>query len=496
MARKHYYLGIDCGLTRIKTGIYSIDGNLIELCSSHTTLLTKDGGISEINMQNQWETTGRVIRSLFKNENVSAQEIECVGISGFGNGLFCLDKHGDPLNAAISSMDYRAKDIVNQFSRETKERLAQLTLQRIWAGQPGLILKWLKINDNETYQNISTVFFCKDWIRYCLTGEINTDYTDISGSGLFNNRDKKYDEEILSLLDIKEMRNSLSTALPAYEICGTVSKEASSSTGLLQGTPIVNGAFDVIANSIGSGLSQADQICSIVGTWNINIALSDTPIQPNHIRQTILYADQERYSLIDSSPTSATNLEWFLSKILQRPNKYELFNRSLENTSTRNEIIFMPFIGGSFGNENPGGSFHKLRSYHTDEDVLNAIAEGILFAHRYHIENIKNEGVKVSSVIITGGGSKSSNWCQMLADILQTEVKLPVSLETGILGDCLLAAYGNHTFHSIEQGIKKMVKIKTSFYPDPNKQEYYHRKYRLFNKYIDLEKNFSELQGD
>ena len=247
---------------------------------------------------------------------------------------------------------------------------------------------------------------------------------------------------------------------------------------------MISGAFDVVANSLGSGLIQADQLCTIMGTWNINISLSSTPVIPRYIRQTILYADSSQYAVIDSSATSAANLEWFLSNILRKPGDYELFNRSIADTSQENEIIFTPFICSGLANSNPGGSFHRLRNYHTDEDVLRAVAEGILFAHRYHIENIIQEGVSVNSVLATGGGSKNRNWCQMLADILQTEIILPQSQETGILGNCLLAAYGIGLFPSLEESTRALVRTERKFSPDPQKREYYDKKYDIFKEYI------------
>ena len=478
------FLGIDNGLTRIKTAIYSTDGNLLRSAYSPTRVTMEKGGKSEINMHEQWNGTISAIRSLFEDDQFSPNDIQCIGVSGFGNGLFALNAQGEVFQPAISSMDYRAEESLKALPIAEKEELTRLSLQKTWTGQTASILYWLKQHQPEVYASISTVFFCKDWIRYCLTGEISSDITDISASGLYNVRTKKYDDVIFNLLNISDIKNALPQIRSAYDIAGTLSKETALITGLVAGTPVISGAFDVASNALGSGLSEAGQFCTIMGTWNIGIGISDQPVQPEHIRQTILYADPQKYALVDSSATSTANLEWFLGNILHKPQNYTLFDQSIADTAQENEIIFTPFINCGLGSDNPGCSIHNLRNYHEDTDVLRAIAEGILFAHRYHIENIQQEGLKLDSICVTGGGSKNPNWCQMLADILQTEVILPQSEETGILGNCILAATGIGCYANIDESIRAMTKIRHQFTPNANKHDYYKQKYEIFKKYI------------
>jgi L-xylulokinase len=223
-----------------------------------------------------------------------------------------------------------------------------------------------------------------------------------------------------------------------------------------------------------------------MGTWNINIALSDMPVRPHKFRQCTIYADDRLYACIDSSATSASNLEWILKNIFHEQIGYDTFETIISGYKADElSLYFMPFIYGGLVPGNPGAAFVGLRSEHTHADMLRAVAEGVAFAHAYHIQNLKREGLKGDEVLLTGGASRNAAWCQLMADILQMPVLVPQASETGALGACLVAGVGAGCFADIDEGVKRMVKIEATFHPQSATASIYQRKFQRFLEILD-----------
>lgn len=116
----------------------------------------------------------------------------------------------------------------------------------------------------------------KDYIRYCLTGMLATDYTDASCTNLFNIRDKQFDPEIFGLLDIREYFHlACVPILQSFETAGFVTSEAAIQCGLAEGIPVAAGLYDVDSCCLASGILDSSCLCLITGTWSINEYLTN-----------------------------------------------------------------------------------------------------------------------------------------------------------------------------------------------------------------------------
>ena len=114
-----------------------------------------------------------------------------------------IDKNGDPVRNAIMSTDSRAKGYSeNWINKGIDEEVRPKTMQSIWPAQPNTLLAWLKDNEPNSLSNTHWILMCKDYIRYRLTGEVNAELTDFSGTSLLNLQTKSYDEELLKVFGL------------------------------------------------------------------------------------------------------------------------------------------------------------------------------------------------------------------------------------------------------------------------------------------------------
>jgi xylulokinase len=88
------------------------------------------------------------------------------------------------------------------------------------------------------------------------------------------------------------------------------------------------------------------------------------------------------------------------------------------------------------------GTFAGLHLGHTRADMYRSVLEAIAFGFRHHVDVFTDIGIPLSRVMITNGGSKSTLWKQIHADVLGLEM-LPVRGHPGAsLGAAVIAAIG------------------------------------------------------
>src|SRR5690606_32181660 len=130
--------------------------------------------------------------------------IRAIGCAGHGNGLYALDRAGQPL-IGIQSLDTRAVDLVGEWSTgELVARTYPICRQRPWPAQTPTLLAWVKRHRPELYARIGTVLLCKDFVGGQLTGARSSETTDMSGCGLLSIPDRAYTAELMELYGLDD----------------------------------------------------------------------------------------------------------------------------------------------------------------------------------------------------------------------------------------------------------------------------------------------------
>jgi L-xylulokinase len=328
---------------------------------------------------------------------------------------------------------------------------------------------------------------CKDYIRYCLTGRISGEYSDMSGSGLLNVVQGTYDPTLLKLYGLECVEDKLPSLLQSWQVSGEVTPHVAKMTGLRTGTPVMAGLWDIVACSIANGVVDESRLCVVAGTWSINEYISNSPPQDNSVFITARYCLPEYWLTLEGSPTSASNLEWFVDRFLRhqrdQPQRsgssvYDYCSKLVAKVKPESSrLVFLPFLFGSNAGPDTRAGFIGLEGWHDEAEILTAIYEGIVFSHRTHIEKLSTYRKLPSTVRLSGGAARSPVWVQMFADALGLNVEVNTSRETGALGAALCAGVGVGHFKSFENAVDGMVHIADAVHPAQKNVEVYNQKY-------------------
>ena len=91
----------------------------------------------------------------------------------------------------------------------------------------------------------------------------------------------------------------------------------------------------------------------------------------------------------------------------------------------------MPFLHDCYLAEGVNAGFFGIRAEHNIFHMFRAVFEGVAFAHRMHIDNLRKGGIIRSKAVLSGGAS-NSDVVPDLADVLNIKVETTESSQAGL----------------------------------------------------------------
>ncbi|WP_119270064.1 FGGY-family carbohydrate kinase [Taklimakanibacter deserti] len=478
-------LGIDAGNTVVKAVLFDRGGHVQSKASRDGRSSQPEPGQVERDIAELWRNTAEVVAQCLAQAKARGGDIGAIGISGHGNGLYLLDRENRPL-LGIQSLDTRAADLARELAANAAARqIYARSLQKPWPAQTATLLAWVKRNRPDLYRSIGTAFLCKDVLAFMLTGQRVTDFSDMSGCGLMRLPERRYDADLLAAYGLDDAMAFLPPPVASDQIAGRISAEAAEVTGLAAGTPVAAGFFDIIASALGAGAAMPGQAAIVAGSWGINQIILEQPLIDERIFHAATWRP-DRYVAVESSATSAVNLEWFAREIMGGHDGpiFARCNELVASVALQPDLpFFHPFLYGSATTADARGAFLGLAGWHGKAHMLHALYEGVVFEHRRHIDRLRAAGGSFDQATLSGGGSCSEVWCQMFADGIGVPVTVAECEETGALGAAIAAGVAGGEFESLEAGVAAMVRAKKSYAPRSVDRRLGLARYKL---YLDL----------
>nr|WP_299499360.1 FGGY-family carbohydrate kinase [uncultured Rhizobium sp.] len=491
MADDIFLLGLDAGNTVIKAVLFDRQGRQIAHHAIDGKSTYPFPGQVERDLGELWRNCCEAIRELLALSGVKPGSIAGIGCAGHGNGLYLLDRKHEPL-LGIQSLDSRAALVAQEINAQTGAALQHRCLQRPWPAQTPSLLAWVKRHAPEAYAATGSVLFSKDYVNFRLTGQLASDISDLSGAGLLNMPEGTLDRELLGLYGLEDALPLFARPVDSCEIVGHVTAEAAALTGLAEGTPVIGGFFDVVSSAMGSGVVRPGEASIIAGTWGINQVFAAAPVQSPDVFMVATFG-RDRYVNIESSATSAANLEWYVHRLLGSHGEpaFDRCNAAVASVSpAADDPFFHPFIFGSrLGAEFRGG-FYGLAGWHGEGHMLRALFEGVCFEHRRHIDVLRSAGLAVDAAVMSGGGARSPHWPQIMADVLGLPIGVAEARETGALGAAIGAAVAVGIHPDFETAVSTMTRVERRHEPDPDLRQHYERRYALYGQLTDRMRDF------
>ena len=288
------------------------------------------------------------------------------------------------------------------------------------------------------------------------------------------------------------------------DIVGHVQKEAAGSTGLAAGIPVAAGMMDMLACLVGAGGTADGAYTAIAGSWCINETHSSRIIPDVSSNMPYLYKGE--YLNGSFTGASGSNYEWF-TRILGGTAKleaqqkgvsyYHVLDDLIRNVSIdKVKVFFSPFVAQPSIHMNAKANFFNIDLNTSYGDMCYAVAEGVAFIHKYHVDDLKKSGLPLKVIRLTGGIARSSVWSQIFADVLRAPVEGVECEETGALGAAITAGIGAGVYIDYEDASEKAIKVKAPVMPDETVWPVYKKRYDEWSGLNNLMKQYWEKKGE
>ena len=470
------FVGIDLGSTNIKVAFYDKEMQLIDRQSSPVKYFT-EGGVVEFDALKYSEELVDLISKVAKENGV--KQIDEIAFTGQAESLVTVGEDGKPLMNAISWMDERSVEecafLDKKFPHAVcEEKTGQMAVLPTW---PATKILWLKNNKPEIYGKVKTYMLLKDYIVFYLTGNKFSDMSIATFSFYFDIYNKCYWKEMLDAIGVCE--SQLPPLCEPCTLAGELKEDISSKMGIEKGTRINVGTLDHFTGMIGTGNTAPGGITLSTGTVMALATMCGDSV-PKNTGMAVHYGFKpDTYILLPVAESGGVSLEWFRRSCLK-----DVDFRTVDDEAAKragNGVIFLPYLVGTNAPEfdsDAVGTFWGLRQEHDAFDMALSVMEGVSFVLRKNCDHMANNGVKPSSIIATGGGSKSAVWCKLQADITGLPVRIPKEREAACLGAAMIAAVSSGRFKNFEEAAKVCVSFVKEFTPE--KTEYTEKQYKRF----------------
>ena len=346
---------------------------------------------------------------------------------------------------------------------------------------------YIRDKEGEIYKKTYKFLEVQDYLAFRLgVDDFLSDYSQASCLSLMDIVKLEWSGKILDKICLSP--EMLPKLVAPGEIVGQISEEASQLTGLQRGCPIVLGGADSQCSAVGCGVVSNGKANVVVGTSAVAMAYAEKPFfDPGRRLVTHPHCFGNKYIVDHQTLTGGVAYKWYRDEFCKSEaesaksrgiNVYELLNKGIEQSPPgANGTLFLPhFVGAAspYWNERATGVILGLTLSSKKEDIGRALIEGIALEVNRGFEIMRQLGIGVNEVCISGGGCKAGNpWSTIQADVYGMPVKTLCTNETTALGAAMLACNAMGIWHSVTEAASNMIRVEGVIDPNMRNNRYY-----------------------
>lgn len=497
MAKPPYVLGLDCGTQSLRAGVFDLEGTPVVFATREYPIYYPKVGWAEQEAEDWWRAACECVQECLARSGIRASDIVGLSVDGTSCTMLPVTAEGTPLRRAILWMDVRA---VAQAERITKTKHPVLKYVS-WVESPEWMIPkalWLKENEPDLYDRAAHIIECTDWLMYKLTGEWAASLNNATCKWNYASPEGGWPEDLLRQLQFSELLQKWPASVVAMgEPVGTLAPSAADALGLTADTVVAQGGIDAYAAMFGLGVVEPGQMALVMGSSTCHLALSEGGIFESHVWGPYPDALTRGTWVLEGGQTSTGSVvKWFADHFAHREQQeaqarggsvYELLDEKAAAVPPGSEgLVVLDYWQG---NRTPlrdplaRGTILGLSLRHETGHLFRAIYEGTAYGTRHILQDLACAGYRPTSISACGGGTRSSLWLQIHADVCQLPICLTAVPDATVLGTAICAAAAAGCYGSVEEAARNMVHVTRTIEPDSTRREVYDF---FFKKYIEM----------
>ncbi|MEO5996731.1 MAG: FGGY family carbohydrate kinase, partial [Chitinophagaceae bacterium] len=371
-------LAIDLGTTNLKVGLVNEEGEILLVRSSPLKTNSSEPGAAEHDPEELkrllFDMCNQVLTADYKDQ------VAYIVSSTYQFGLMLLDAQKKPLTDITLLTDIRSQQTFSDFMDAFSDidiyqktgcpLISQYVLPRLFyfsKEKPLIFEKAKYFTDSKS--------FLFEW----LTGEWVTDISTAAATQFYNAHDFKWDEELLSRLDLSP--GQFPEAADGTKYVAPLKKELCETLGLKNNVLVILGVFDGAALAVAlSGLAPNVGIVNLGTTAMLRIPGDQPALDKNENKRIQAYALQKGNFLNGGALNNAAlPLDWMRNNLFDT----DLQDEALLKITNEPPLICLPYLTGERDSKTgpyASGVFFGIRRNHTRTDFVRSVLEGVAYS--------------------------------------------------------------------------------------------------------------------
>lgn len=497
-----YVLSFDAGTTSSRAIIFNKKGEIINVAQKEFKQIYPKAGWVEHDPMEIWASQSGVAREVLEMSAIRPEQIAAIGITNQRETTIVWDKNtGRPVYNAIVWQCRRTASYCEKLKEEGwTEKIKDKTGLVVDAYFSGTKIAWILDNvegAREKAERGELLFGTVDtWLVWNLTrGKVHvTDYSNASRTMLYNIKELKWDDEILERLNIPK------SMLP--EVRNSSDVYGHTDTGTYGGAqiPIAGIAGDQQAALFGQNCFEPGMVKNTYGTGCfVLMNTGEEMIQSkNGLLTTIAWGidGKVHYALEGSVFIAGAAIQWLrdeLRLVYDSPQS-EYYANKIEDTDG---LVVPAFtgLGAPYWDMYARGGIFGITRGTKREHLVRATLESLAYQSKDVIDAMQEDaGLPLAYLRVDGGASANNFLMQFQADMLNTQVHRPKTLETTALGAAYLAGLAVGYWKDLEE-ISEEFAIDKEFLPEMS-EEKRAKNYKYWKKAVERSMDWVDKEDE
>lgn len=471
-----FLLGADVGTSSLKVVLY--DEALRPVAQSRREYATRYPvpDHAEQDPEDWLRAFRAATREVLGASGIRSAEIAGVGIDGMSSLALPVDAHGVPLRPAMIWLDRRAREQ----AEHGRERFAaqQLAISGNRCDPSCFAPKaaWIRENEPEVYRRAVSFLHCNAYLVQRLTGAFTMDVSEAGLSLICDIQTGQYAEELVGAWGLD--RRKLPDVAKCTDVVGRITSPMAAETGLAAGTPVIAGAMDNVAATVGLGLREEGDSYIAAGTAiNVGI-LKDAP--PRDGKGLVYHFGIDGSWLLNGgADCGGAGLLWFRN-LLRDADLASLSELGAGTACGEHPLLFLPYMVGQrapLWNDSTRGVVLGINPGTERRHLARMFMESVALAARHVFDELCP--ARPSRAALTGGITNNPAWSQLFADVTGMRLSPCALPEVSTLGSAILAGLGVGVFRDAADA-RARIPSGQECLPDRDRSEYYAALYGIF----------------
>jgi D-ribulokinase len=505
-------IGVDIGTGSARAGVFDVTGRLLSAAKEPIAIWHAPGGIVEQSSTDIWRAVIKTVREAMALAGARAEDVVGLGFDATCS-LVVLDREARPL--AVGPSEDANRDIIVWMDHRALAETAEINaggheVLRYVGGKvspemqtPKLL--WLKRHRPDTFARAGHFFDLSDFLTFKSTGSLDRSICTVVCKWTYLAHEARWDDAYFNAIGLKEFpaegyrRIGTTIRPPAVPLGAGLTPEAAADLGLVAGTAVAASLIDAHAGAVGTlggtGVDGAPvdplaRIAYIFGTSTCIMSETRSPtfvpgvwgpyfsalrdgVWLNEGGQSAAGAALDQLVKLHPAHAAASDeaardglglLDALERRILARVGASEA---ALETARLH---VLPDFLG----NRSPHADPHAKAivagldldsSVESLERLYLAGLCALGYGTREVTEALAAEGVRTTTLVVSGGAAKSALVRQILADTTGLTVAIPQTAEPVLLGSAMLGAVAAGVYPDVPAAMAAMAKDAATVSP-------------------------------